>query len=147
MGPNIMKTSMNDIFADTCGWGHLIDPSQAYHTLAADIYRHIRQQGAKVVTTNYIITELVALMTSPLRLSRTVIIGFIESLKTSTYVEIVHIDSGIDEQAWQMLTSRQDKEWGLVDCASFVVMKQRGITRLLTTDHHFEQAGFVRLLK
>lgn len=38
--------------------------------------------------------------------------------------------------------------WGhLVDCASFVVMQQRRITQALTTDHHFEQAGFVRLLK
>ena len=43
--------------------------------------------------------------------------------------------------------SRPDKEWSLVDCASFVVMQQRGLTEVLTTDHHFEQAGFVRLLK
>jgi len=38
------------------------------------------------------------------------------------------------------------KEWSLVDCASFVAMQQRGIFEALTTDHHFEQAGFVRLL-
>jgi predicted nucleic acid-binding protein len=37
--------------------------------------------------------------------------------------------------------------WSLVDCASFVVMRQQGIVEALTTDHHFEQAGFVRLLK
>ena len=46
-----------------------------------------------------------------------------------------------------MLKKCQDKEWSLVDCASFVIMKQRGVTEALTTDHHFEQAGFVRLLK
>jgi predicted nucleic acid-binding protein len=34
-----------------------------------------------------------------------------------------------------------------VDAASFVVMSERGITEALTTDQHFEQAGFVRLLK
>jgi predicted nucleic acid-binding protein len=27
------------------------------------------------------------------------------------------------------------------------VMQQRGLIEALTTDHHFEQAGFVRLLK
>ncbi len=43
--------------------------------------------------------------------------------------------------------SRQAKEWSLVDCASFVFMGQRGILEALTTDHHFEQAGYVRLLK
>jgi predicted nucleic acid-binding protein len=42
---------------------------------------------------------------------------------------------------------RQDKSWSLVDCSSFVVMQQRGIVEALTTDEHFEQAGFVRLLK
>jgi predicted nucleic acid-binding protein len=34
-----------------------------------------------------------------------------------------------------------------VDCASFVVMQQSGLAEAVTTDHHFEQAGFVRLLK
>jgi predicted nucleic acid-binding protein len=34
-----------------------------------------------------------------------------------------------------------------VDCVSFVLMEQRGAADALTTDHHFEQAGFVRLLK
>jgi len=42
---------------------------------------------------------------------------------------------------------KYDKDLSLVDCASFVVMQQRRITQALTTDHHFEQAGFVRLLK
>jgi predicted nucleic acid-binding protein len=59
----------------------------------------------------------------------------------------VHIDLTLDNQAWQLLKSRPDKEWGLVDCASFVLMQQRGIAEALTTDHNFEQAGFIRLLK
>jgi len=42
---------------------------------------------------------------------------------------------------------RPDKTWSLVDCASFVVMQKRGITEALTSDVHFEQAGFIRLLK
>ena len=32
-------------------------------------------------------------------------------------------------------------------CISFVVMNERGITDALTSDHHFEQAGFQILLK
>jgi predicted nucleic acid-binding protein len=41
---------------------------------------------------------------------------------------------------------RQDKDWSLTDCISFVVMRDRGITKVFTTDHHFEQAGFKKLL-
>ena len=46
---------MPDLFADTAGWGHLVDPTQAYHPLAVTLYRTARQQERKVITTNYII--------------------------------------------------------------------------------------------
>ena len=75
------------------------------------------------------------------------IVGFIESLRASPHVEVIHIDSTLDEQAWEFFKGRQDKEWSLVDCSSFLIMQQRGITDAFTTDHHFEQAGFIRLLK
>jgi len=42
---------------------------------------------------------------------------------------------------------RMDKEWGLTDCISFVVMKERKITEAFTSDRHFEQAGFTNLLQ
>ena len=45
------------------------------------------------------------------------------------------------------LPSARDKEWSLVDCVSFVVMQQYGLHDAFTTDHHFEQAGFICLLK
>jgi predicted nucleic acid-binding protein len=138
---------MPDIFADTAGWGHFVDPSQAYHDRAATIYRRVRQEDRKCITTNYILTELVALLISPLRIPRPKIVAFIEGLKASSYVDIVHVDPTLDAQAWQLFTERPDKEWSLVDCASFVVMQQRGILDAFTTDHHFEQAGFVCLLK
>jgi len=41
----------------------------------------------------------------------------------------------------------RDKQWGLTDCASFVVMEQLGLTDALAYDHHFQQAGFHALLR
>jgi uncharacterized protein len=138
---------MPGTFVDTSGWGHLVDPTQAFHSQAAALYRQARQQGSRLVTTNYILTELVALLTSPVRVPRANVIEFISGLKSSPYVNIIHVDAQLDSQAWDLLVERPDKEWSLVDCASFVVMRQAGIVEALTTDHHFEQAGFVRLLK
>jgi predicted nucleic acid-binding protein len=60
---------------------------------------------------------------------------------------VVHVGAALEQQAWEYFKQHQDKEWSLVDCVSFVLMRQRGITEALTTDHHFEQAGFVCLLK
>ncbi len=138
---------MAELFADTSGLGNLADPTQPFHTVAASLYRAARNQNRKVVTTNYVLAELVALLTSPLRFSRASIVAFIDDLKTSPYVEVVHMDAPQDDEAWQLLKSRPDKDWSLVDCASFAIMTRRGITEALTADHHFEQAGFVRLLK
>jgi len=41
-----------------------------------------------------------------------------------------------------MYETHQDKTWGLVDCLSFVVMRQHRISVALTFDRHFIQAGF-----
>jgi len=49
--------------------------------------------------------------------------------------------------AFNLFKQRKDKEWGLVDCLSFIVMQNRGITDALTADTHFQQAGFRALLK
>jgi uncharacterized protein len=38
-----------------------------------------------------------------------------------------------------------DKNWSLVDCASFAIMKEAGIHIVLTGDHHFEEAGYTLL--
>lgn len=138
---------MANRFVDTAGWGNLLDSTQKHHALAAKLYRDARKQGRKIITTNYILAELVALLTSPLRIARPKIIAVIEGLKASPYIEIIHVDASLDEQAWQLFSQRQDKEWSLVDCSSFVIMQKLGLTEALTTDHHFEQAGFIRLLK
>lgn len=138
---------MPDWFVDTSGWGNLFDATQPYHAKTATLYRIARQQNQRLITTNYVLTELVALLTSPLRVPRPQLLGFVSSIKRSPFVELVHIDADTDEKAWQLLSMRQDKEWSLVDCASFVLMQQRNIYQALTNDHHFEQAGFVRLLK
>jgi hypothetical protein len=45
-----------------------------------------------------------------------------------------------------LFRQRADKAWGLTDCISFVVMREREIPEALTADEHFEQAGFVALL-
>jgi uncharacterized protein len=136
-----------DIFADTAGWGHLVDKSQGQHARAAQVYRTVRQTGGRIITTNYILAEVVALLTNPLRIPRAQLIAFVESIKASIYVTIVHVDPLVDAAAWQLLTNRVDKAWSLVDCTSFIVMEQMQLTEALTTDHHFAQAGFVPLLR
>ena len=137
---------MTRVFVDTSGWGHLADPAQQFSGKASAIYKEARLSGG-IVTTNYVIAELTALLIRPLRVHGSKRIDIVNGIKSSSFIDIIHIDGALDAKAWKLLEERPDKMWSLVDCSSFVLMKELGITDVLTTDHNFEQAGFVRLLK
>jgi uncharacterized protein len=138
---------MSKLFVDTSGWASLFHPDDLFHTQTQSIYKSIREEGTLLVTTNYVISETVALLTSPFRTPRQAVIDFVNGIKASALVVIIHIDESLDDRAWALLSNRVDKKWSLVDCSSFVVMSERGLTDALTNDHNFEQAGFARLLK
>ncbi|MGO4884227.1 MAG: type II toxin-antitoxin system VapC family toxin [Bryobacteraceae bacterium] len=137
----------SELFADTAGWANYLVGSQPFHTQAKELLVRANASGKRVVTTNYVLAELVALLTSPLRVSRPLLITIIETIRSASWVEVVYIDSRLDQEAWTTLMARPDQTWSLVDCASFAVMRQRGIGDALTSDHHFEQAGFIKLLR
>lgn len=137
---------MSRLFVDTSGWGHLTDPRQQFAEKAATLYREARA-GRGVVTTNHVIAELTALLINPLRIKGPKRIEILEGIRTSSYIDVVNIDERMEAEAWHLLRNRPDKDWTLVDCSSFVLMRELDITYALTTDHHFEQAGFICLLK
>jgi uncharacterized protein len=41
---------------------------------------------------------------------------------------------------------RPDKKYSLTDCITMNVMRREGITQILTSDRHFAQEGFHRLM-
>lgn len=85
------------------------------------------------------------LLTSHYHLPRFQVIRAINTIKSHHAVEVVHVEQVIDKEAWGLLEKYLDKEWSLVDASSFVIMRRFGISQALTGDHHFEQAGFIRL--
>jgi predicted nucleic acid-binding protein len=61
--------------------------------------------------------------------------------------KVATLHSDLFRRGTDFFSARPDKEWSLTDSISFVVMSELGITDTLTSDHHFEQAGFRVLLK
>ncbi len=137
----------NKVFIDTSGWANLFIATESYHEQAKEWFQHKRQQNQAMVTTNYVVIELVALLNSPLRVPRPQLFKYVEAVRNAPYINLIYIEPAIDSAAWELLKTREDKAWSLVDSTSFIVMQQLGIKEALTTDHHFEQAGFIRLLK
>jgi predicted nucleic acid-binding protein len=62
-------------------------------------------------------------------------------------VEVIPLSEQLYTRALQLYCERLDKEWGFTDCVSFIVMQDRGIIEALTTDEHFQQAGFQVLMR
>lgn len=135
----------NSLFVDTSGWAYLLDQSSDFHHDVQTVYQQAVERNRLLVTTNYVIAELIALLSSRSRISRQQIIAFVEALKAAPHVEIIHIDTNLDKSAWILLKTYTDKKWSLVDACSFVIMTGYGMTEAITSDHHFTQAGFVRL--
>lgn len=134
-----------DLFVDTAGWAVYLDDADMLNSAARGIISQATRQHRRLVTTNYVIVELVALLTTRLKLPRPRVITAINAILTDPGVEIIHIDEATHLEAWQLLEARPDKEWSLVDASSFVLMRRHGMTEAQTTDHHFKQAGFIRV--
>jgi hypothetical protein len=71
----------------------------------------------------------------------------LQALEADPSVELLPLSEELFARALQLYCSRPYKEWGLTDCASFVVMSERAITKALTADEHSEQSGFRALLR
>jgi predicted nucleic acid-binding protein len=126
---------------DTSGLLCLHFKTEPLHTQACNAYK----KSVIRLTHSYIISEYVALANAR-RLPRQFVLDFVVDLLDNPDIETIWVDEQLHRAAVELLTLRQDKTYSLCDLVSFVLMQQRGITEALTTDRHFEQEGFTRLL-
>ena len=82
----------------------------------------------------------------PLRPLAIALMKKIEEAENLGVLEIIHVTEVLITRGGNLFQKRHDKDWSLTDCISFVVMKDKGITKAFTTDHQFEQAGFEKLI-
>ena len=135
-------TTTNKILVDTSGFFSLYDEADAHHEQAVALY----EQAAKRLTTSYVLAEYTAL--AHVRgVPRGAIIKFSRLILDDKANEIIWVNENLHRQAVALMWERTDKNYLLCDAVSFVVMRQRGIAESLTTDKHFRQEGFVKLLE
>lgn len=125
------------ILVDTAYVLALVNERDQYHDRAqelADLF-----EGHDLLITDAVLLEIGnALARGFKEQAIEIITYFFESEE----VEIFRHSSQIFDKAFALYKKYADKEWSLVDCISFIVMRERGIKQALTFDRHFEQAGF-----
>jgi predicted nucleic acid-binding protein len=99
-----------------------------------------------MITTEWVLTELADGLAKS-SVGRTEFLSTLADLQVDADATIIPSNSALMAEGVTLYAQRPDKEWSLTDCISFVAMAKHGISETLTGDHHFEQAGFIALLK
>lgn len=126
---------------DTSGLYSFFDDSDARHNDAVALF----QTADVLLTHDYVLAEFIPLCQTR-GLNRHKALGFVRVLLANQLIEIIWTNEGDYVQALALLEAREDKSYSLCDAVSFVLMREHGITEALTTDKHFVQEGFTRLL-
>lgn len=129
------------LLIDTSGLLCYVHKSEPQHQQAVQLLDASNQN----LTHNYVLAEFVALALVR-RFPRLATLTLIADLLENPDIETVWVDEPLHRAAVELLIARQDKTYSLCDAVSFVLMRQRGINEALSTDRHFEQEGFIRLL-
>lgn len=132
---------MKAVFADTFYYIALLDANDSAHETAVAVTRELK---SPTVTTAWVLLELAN--TLSVSRHRGIFARFLERLRANPNVIIYEPEREVFDLGVDLYQKREDKQWSLTDCISFVVMTREGIAEALTGDHHFEQAGFSVLL-
>lgn len=135
---------MRAVFVDTLYWIAFINPHDQWHESALRIEAALR--GCAFVTTEAVLFEVLNYFSGFGAEARIKISRVVEQLLQRADVETVASDSNAFSTALALYKARPDKSYSLTDCLSMHVMRERGITDVLTHDHHFTQEGFNVLL-
>jgi predicted nucleic acid-binding protein len=128
---------MNRTFVDTHDVIALISPKDRHHVRAVSLSETF--EGRPLLTTAAVLLEIGnALARGYKREAIQVIHAFLDAGE----VEVVPPTPDLFDRSFELYRSMHDKSWGLIDCISFVVMRDSGVTDASTFDRHFEQAGF-----
>ena len=134
---------MKIVFADTGYWEAVLNRNDQLHTRAIAVSASLGR--VRQLTSEMVLDELLAALSKmPVR---PFVIKCVEAIRENPNVEVVPQTSLQFGRAFDLYRQMVDKEWSLTDCASFEIMRERGLTEALAHDQHFVQAGFIALLR
>src|ERR1043166_2143461 len=128
---------MTSLFLDTSYLIAVQNADDQYHKTASKHWRDLLKSSPRLVTSSYVLVEVVTLLNNRSLHSKTVELG--NNLLSSRLFNVVYVDEELFYEAWNYFQKHKDKTHSLTDCVSFVLMKKIGIVEALTFDKHFTQ--------
>lgn len=134
-----------EVFLDTAYAIALSSANDQFHQRAVLLFDQLEREKTRIVTTRAILIEIGNALSK--QRYRQEAVKLLDALEADPHVEVIPQSEELYGRAFQLYRERPDKDWGLTDCVSFIVMQDRGVTEALTTDEHFQQAGFQALMR
>jgi predicted nucleic acid-binding protein len=134
-----------EVFLDTAYAIALSSSNDRFHLRAVALAEQMEATRASLVTTRAVLLEIGNALSK--QRYRHPAVQLLDSLEIDPTVDIMPLSEKLYARAVTLYRGRPDKEWGPTDCISILVMQDRGLTDALTTDEHFQQAGFRALLR
>jgi uncharacterized protein len=127
-----------NVFLDTSALFALLDQDDDNHQRAAGVWRKILEEGARLITSNYVLVETVALLQS--RIGIEAVRLFQTEMAPAIHIEYVNAD--LHRLGIASLLAVGKRKLSLVDCVSFEIMRELGLTHAFTFDAHYRGQGF-----
>jgi predicted nucleic acid-binding protein len=134
-----------EVFWDTSGFFALLNTDDPAHAKARQLAAAIPVDRKRNVTSDWVIGECCTLLIA--RRKPHLVSRFLDYADNSRSLFVTPYETTLMARTKAFLRERLDHAYSFVDCASFVIMAERGILEAATTDEHFAEAGFVSLLR
>lgn len=134
-----------ELFVDTSGFFAMVSKDDSWHPNAERVLRKARRGNRRLITTDYVLDETATLLKA--RGLGHLTAEFFDRVFQSVACRVEWTDEEHFQATRAFFQNHDDQSWSFTDCASFCLMKSLRLTEALTSDRHFEQAGFVVLLK
>lgn len=127
------------VFVDASAWIALVNRRDNSHRAATALLETLRQQRARLLTTTWVTYEALSLIKA--RIGPVAARTLWDRLANPAYVQLIAVDPTIEQAALHLFLDYDDKTWGVVDCASLVVMEQTSCSKAFAFDTHFMEAS------
>ena len=126
------------VFVDTSVMFPLVSEGDPEHDRAGRIVRAVAETPHEFVSTNYVVVECLSLLQR--RQGMAAAARFLDYVKA--HVTVVWMDDARHAEALRAWGRAGQRDLSIVDCSSFLVMREQGIHAALAFDRHFLAAGF-----
>ncbi len=133
-------SAIRAVFVDTGGWVALRYGRDQYHGRARSILRRLRADGIGLVTTEWVLAESVTLLKARGAVDHALALG--EAIQAGRLGHLLESTPERRRRAWDLFVRYRDRHVSWVDCASFAVMEEIGLTQFFGFDEDFARAGF-----